>query len=57
MESLCLKESWGGAVLDRVGQDGGWKTECIEHQEPALQTKAWLSKDGTQIDLKPSVLF
>lgn len=52
-----LKESWGRAVLDRVGQDGVWKTEFMEHREPALQTKAWLSKDGTQFDLKPSVLF
>lgn len=52
-----MKESWGGAVLDRMGQDGVWKTEYIKHQEPALQTKAWLSKDGTQLDLKPSDLF
>lgn len=28
-----------GAVLDRVGQDGVWKTACIKHQEPALPTR------------------
>lgn len=44
-----------GPVLDGVGHDDVWKTACIKHQELALQTKAELSKDGTQFNF--GVLF